>query len=88
MFESLDAFGGFEFFEGVVEWLRPEFDSAVNCVPLSRRGAVSGTGGRRRRASSRGSSSASPARVSVGFGLWAQLFLFYVCLLFLSIFML
>ncbi|KAF2602805.1 hypothetical protein F2Q70_00026737 [Brassica cretica] len=47
LFESLDAFGGFAFFEGLVEWLRPVFDSAVNGVPLSHRGAVSGTGGRR-----------------------------------------
>ncbi|KAF3555961.1 hypothetical protein F2Q69_00015081 [Brassica cretica] len=47
LFESLDAFGGFAFFEGLVEWLRPGFDSAVNGVPLSHRGAVSGTGGRR-----------------------------------------
>ncbi|XP_013595198.1 PREDICTED: endoglucanase 22-like [Brassica oleracea var. oleracea] len=47
LFESLDAFGGFEFFEGLVEWLRPGFDSAVNGVPLSLRGAVSGTGRRR-----------------------------------------
>ncbi|KAF2545805.1 hypothetical protein F2Q70_00019892 [Brassica cretica] len=47
MLPHVYAFGGFKFFEGLVEWLRPGFDSAGNGVPLSRRGAVSGTGGRR-----------------------------------------